>query len=221
MSATEAAEEAPREGKREYAGLGRRALAALIDTATWLVFYLFFIGGFVAAVYEESSEAAGVIVLVFLSAWFNYFSFAEWRWGQTIGKNATGIEVASLTGERVTFAQASMRNLLRLVDFFVVGWVMVASGASAWATRPRRPWSSAGRPRRARRRAGAGRWLGGHRDDGRRRGAASGHPAAPGRAPQSEAEGTAGARAFDWVTWRPGDVVMGILAAALISTSRP
>ena len=184
MSATEAAEEAPREGKREYAGLGRRALAALIDTATWLVFYLFFIGGFVAAVYEESSEAAGVIVLVFLSAWFNYFSFAEWRWGQTIGKNATGIEVASLTGERVTFAQASMRNLLRLVDFFVVGWVMVASGArrqrlgdkAAKTVVLRRP-----PPRRAGRRAGAGRWLGGHRDDGRRRGAA----ARPSRRPRS------------------------------------
>lgn len=42
----------------------------------------------------------------------------EWRWGQTIGKNATGIEVRSLDGaERLTYAQASIRNLLRIVDF--------------------------------------------------------------------------------------------------------
>ena len=222
MSATEAAEEAPGEGKREYAGLGRRALAALIDTATWLVFYLFFIGGFVAAVYEESSEAAGVIVLVFLSAWFNYFSFAEWRWGQTIGKNAAGIEVGSLTGERVTFAQASMRNLLRLVDFFVVGWVMVASGA-----RRQRLGDKAAKTvvlRRPPRGAPAAEAAPAAGLVGTAMTAAAGEPPPPAippppvAPPQSEAEGTAGARAFDWVTWSPGDVVMGILAAALIST---
>ncbi|MGZ5346402.1 MAG: CPBP family glutamic-type intramembrane protease [Solirubrobacterales bacterium] len=221
MSATEAAEEAPGEGEREYAGLGRRALAALIDNASWLVFYSFFIGGFVAAVYEESPEAAGVIVLVFLSAWFNYFSFAEWRWGQTIGKNAAGIEVASLTGERVTFAQASTRNLLRLVDFFVVGWVMVAAGArrqrlgdkAAKTVVVRRPPRGAPAAPSAPAAGVAGTAM-----------AAAGEPPPPAitpppvAPPQPEPEGTAGGRAFDWVTWTPGDVAMGILAAALIST---
>ena len=67
-------------------------------------------------------------MIVFFSLWFNYFAFCEWRWGQTIGKNATGIEVRSMDGaERLTFGQASIRNLLRLVDFFVIGELMIAA----------------------------------------------------------------------------------------------
>ena len=66
--------------------------------------------------------------LVFFSLWFNYFAICEWRWGQTIGKNATGIEVRSLDGAgRLTYGQASIRNLLRIVDFFLIGEVMIGA----------------------------------------------------------------------------------------------
>jgi uncharacterized RDD family membrane protein YckC len=69
-----------------------------------------------------------VALLVFFSLWFNYFAFCEWRWGQTIGKNATGIEARSLDGaRRLTYGQASIRNLLRLVDFFVIGELLIAT----------------------------------------------------------------------------------------------
>jgi CAAX protease family protein len=114
-------------GAPPYVGFWRRALAAFLDNATWLIFYAWLYGGVVAATYEESREAAGVLVLVYLSLWFNYFAFCEWRWGQTIGKNATGIEVVSLNGEKLSFGQASIRGLLRIVDFFVIGWVMIAA----------------------------------------------------------------------------------------------
>ena len=77
----------------------------------------------------RATTAGIVALLVFFSLWFNYFAFCEWRWGQTIGKNAIGIEVRSLDGaERLTYGQASIRNLLRLVDFFVIGEVMIAAG---------------------------------------------------------------------------------------------
>jgi uncharacterized RDD family membrane protein YckC len=50
-------------------------------------------------------------------------------WGQTIGKSTIGIEVRPLDGaERLSFGQASIRNLLRLIDVFVIGEVMVAAG---------------------------------------------------------------------------------------------
>lgn len=85
-----------------YVGFWRRALAAFLDNVVWLVFYA--------------------------SLWFNYFAVCEWRWGQTIGKNATGIEVRSIDGaERLNFGQASMRNLLRLVDMFVVGELLIVA----------------------------------------------------------------------------------------------
>ena len=72
--------------------------------------------------------AAGIALIVVVSLWFNYFAFCEWRWGQTIGKNAAGIEVRSADGaERLTYGQASIRNLLRLVDFWLIGELMIVS----------------------------------------------------------------------------------------------
>jgi CAAX protease family protein len=115
--------------EREYVTLGRRLLAALIDNSVWFFFYVFLYGGVVAAVADQSTAAAGLLVFAYLTLWFNYFAFCEWRWGQTIGKNATGIMVASLDGTGISFGQASMRNLLRLVDWLVIGWVMIASNA--------------------------------------------------------------------------------------------
>ena len=116
------------EPSTDYVGFWRRALAATIDNATWLIGFSWLFGDAISVVYEESPEAAGVIVFVYLSLWFNYFAFSEWRWGQTIGKNATGIMVASLEGAgKLSFGQASVRNLLRIVDFFVIGWIMVAA----------------------------------------------------------------------------------------------
>jgi membrane protease YdiL (CAAX protease family)/uncharacterized RDD family membrane protein YckC len=113
----------------EYAGFWRRALAITIDDLFWLVGPGLF--GFYAAIDElaqESEEAAGIAIFIWASIWFNYFTFCEWKWGRTIGKATTGIEVQSLDGtERLTFSQASMRNLLRLIDFFVIGWVLIAS----------------------------------------------------------------------------------------------
>ena len=111
-----------------YAGFWRRALASLLDNVVWILFYLWIYVWFVGGASLASDTAGVVAVLVFFSLWFNYFAFCEWRWGQTIGKNATGIEVRSVDGaDRLTYGQASIRNLLRLVDFFLVGEVMIVS----------------------------------------------------------------------------------------------
>jgi membrane protease YdiL (CAAX protease family)/uncharacterized RDD family membrane protein YckC len=113
----------------DYVGFWRRALAASLDNLTWFFGVAFILGWLPINPDHVSDLAAGIAVLVVLSLWFNYFAFCEWRWGQTIGKNAAGIEVRSLDGaERLTFSQASVRNVLRLVDFFVIGEVMIAAG---------------------------------------------------------------------------------------------
>jgi uncharacterized RDD family membrane protein YckC len=112
----------------EYAGFWRRCRASLLDNAVWILFYFWIYVWIVGGAFLASDTAGIVAVVVFFSLWFNYFAFCEWRWGQTIGKNATGIEVRSLDGaQRLTYGQASIRNLLRLIDFFVVGEVMVAT----------------------------------------------------------------------------------------------
>jgi uncharacterized RDD family membrane protein YckC len=110
-----------------YAGFWRRVLASLLDNAVWILFYLWIYVWIVGGAFLASDTAGIVAILVFFSLWFNYFAVCEWRWGQTIGKNATGIEVRSIDrAPRLTYGQASIRNLLRLIDFFVIGELMIA-----------------------------------------------------------------------------------------------
>jgi membrane protease YdiL (CAAX protease family)/uncharacterized RDD family membrane protein YckC len=90
----------------EYASFARRLGAALLDSLVWALGLAFLLGGI-------SFAWLGLLIL-FLSI---YFQFAEKRWGQTIGKNATGIRVVSLDGENPSLTATGMRNLLRLVDF--------------------------------------------------------------------------------------------------------
>jgi membrane protease YdiL (CAAX protease family)/uncharacterized RDD family membrane protein YckC len=114
----------------EYASFGRRLGAALLDSAVWVVglslFNPFFLIG-------DNELAGTVVVLVVLSAWFNYFAVCEWRWGQTIGKNATGIRVLPLEGGQISWQAAALRNLLRLVDLPLMmvgaGYLIVRSSA--------------------------------------------------------------------------------------------
>jgi hypothetical protein len=111
----------------EYATFWRRALASLLDNAVWFLFLSFIYVWILEGAFAVSDALGILAVLAFFSLWFNYFAFCEWRWGQTIGKNATGIEVRSIDrAPRLTYGQASIRNLLRLVDFFVIGEAMIA-----------------------------------------------------------------------------------------------
>lgn len=111
-----------------YAGLLPRLMAAVIDNVTLFFLPFVFLGGLLVQLAAMNVVVFGISVFVYLSLWFNYFAVCEWRWGQTVGKNAAAIEVRSLDGaEKLTFGQASIRNLLRLVDFFVIGEVMIAA----------------------------------------------------------------------------------------------
>jgi uncharacterized RDD family membrane protein YckC len=123
---------------QDYAGFWRRSLAALLANLVWIFFYLWFYVWIVGGAFLASDTAGIVALVVFFSLWFTYFAFCELRWGQTIGKNATGIEVRRCEGARqrdpsdigagrLTFFQASIRNLLRLVDAFVIGELMIVA----------------------------------------------------------------------------------------------
>src|SRR6266542_5159035 len=80
---------------QEYVGFWRRALAASLDNTVWFIGVLMILGWLPINPEHVSDMAAGIAVIGIFSLWFNYFAFCEWRWGQTIGKNAAGIEVRS------------------------------------------------------------------------------------------------------------------------------
>lgn len=102
----------------QVAGLGTRAIAQILD--------LLIIGVILAAVYFVAlaisivgSVTATLVALVgSFVVIFGYFWVSESLWsGQTIGKKAFRLRTVGDRGEPLTFTQAGIRNIVRIVDF--------------------------------------------------------------------------------------------------------
>ncbi len=114
----------------EIAGLGSRALAAILDTLIligWTIALFVLLAWLVPG---NGVVMAFAVVLYFATLW-GYFAFFEGlRGGQTPGKRRVGIRVVRDTGHAVTLGAAAIRNLLRLADFlpppYLLGALFVA-----------------------------------------------------------------------------------------------
>jgi uncharacterized RDD family membrane protein YckC len=103
----------------QVAGLGTRAIAQLLDTLI--------IGGVLLGIVFASIaiDQAGLSTVAFLFGIigafvvvFGYFWTCEAFWsGQTIGKKVFRLRVVGDRGEPMTFVQAGIRNIVRIVDF--------------------------------------------------------------------------------------------------------
>lgn len=114
----------------ELAGIGSRAVAWLLDvmvmgvlTTAGIVFaglFGVFAGGLAAALY---------FVIAFAVQW-GYGAFCEFRFnGQTVGKRAVGIRVLQAGGTRISWSQAVVRNLVRVVDVLPALYLTGATSA--------------------------------------------------------------------------------------------
>lgn len=101
----------------ELAGIASRALAWLIDVLVMLTLLVIasqvvqvvtpVLGGFGAALF---------FIAAFLVQWW-YSAILEWWWGgQTVGKKIVGLRSLSADGIRMSFVQAVIRNLVRIID---------------------------------------------------------------------------------------------------------
>jgi len=118
----------------EIAGIGSRALAALIDMA--ILLSVLVAGVLVMVLLARlgltlGSWAAALLMLSAFALWYGYFTFFEGlRAGQTPGKRAVGIRVVRDTGHSITLAAAATRNLIRVADFlpppYLLGAILVA-----------------------------------------------------------------------------------------------
>jgi len=101
----------------EIAGLGSRALAAILDTLIiigWVLLLWMLLLRFGP---DLGSWAGAVMVLTSFASFWGYFAFFEGlRGGQTPGKRRMGIRVVRDTGHPVTFGAAALRNVLRIAD---------------------------------------------------------------------------------------------------------
>lgn len=112
----------------ELAGVGARALSWLLDV--FVMFCLIVTG---ACLFSMFATVAGgfalalLSIFIFLVQWW-YSALCEW-WlgGQTIGKKMVGLRTLQERGIRITFLQAVIRNLVRIVDLlpglYLVGGV--------------------------------------------------------------------------------------------------
>jgi uncharacterized RDD family membrane protein YckC/uncharacterized membrane protein SpoIIM required for sporulation len=118
----------------EVAGIGSRALAAVLDTlilvggSIGLVILLTFLAGYGITF---GSWGAALLALGWFVVWTGYFIFFEgFRQGQTPGKRFVGVRVVMDTGYPVTFGAAVARNLLRAADFlpppYLIGALLAA-----------------------------------------------------------------------------------------------
>lgn len=97
-----------------------RALAWAIDFAIRGVVYAL-LGSVLVAL---GSGGAGLgLIAGFLLEW-GYPVYFEYRSGSTPGKQALSLRVVHEDGSPLTFGSALLRNLVRFVDFFPVGYVV-------------------------------------------------------------------------------------------------
>jgi len=118
----------------ELAGLGTRFVAAIIDLVLLLVvaaiifipfvlFYAFSIIATGSAWYVRTifGPFEGVLFLLFVI----YFTFYEGTSGQTIGKRMMHVKVVRVpTGQPPSLLRALVRNLLRIIDWLPVLYIL-------------------------------------------------------------------------------------------------
>ena len=124
------------------ASIGNRFIACAIDhtiqtLALGLIFLVGTILSNVSAIQEMLASApkwVGAIMMIVLFLIFSsYFAFFEWLWsGQTPGKRWMKLRVLREDGRPITFWEASVRNLLRVLDmspypFYSIGLIAVFS----------------------------------------------------------------------------------------------
>jgi uncharacterized RDD family membrane protein YckC len=110
----------------DLAGFTSRTLAWMLDCliAMSIAMASIWAMSFVGKIFQGLANFI-IFIAIFLVQW-GYFTFFEWYGGgRTPGKRAMGLRVLQVTGTRIGFTQAALRNLLRAFDslpfFYAVG----------------------------------------------------------------------------------------------------
>ena len=120
----------------QVAGLGTRAIAQLLDLLilAGVLIAVLLVGVAVGAVAGSDTIGSLIEIVGSFMVVFGYFWVSESLWsGQTIGKKAFRLRAVGDRGEPLTFMQAGIRNVVRIVDFLPYGYgvgfvVMFANG---------------------------------------------------------------------------------------------
>lgn len=108
--------------KFQQAGIGSRFYAALIDTVLLTLISLvgYYVNRrFISELGDIVGNWLGALggIIVFALFWGYYMVFEVTTNGQSIGKRVLGLRVIKEGGYPIGFADAAIRNLVRIVDF--------------------------------------------------------------------------------------------------------
>jgi uncharacterized RDD family membrane protein YckC len=105
------------------AGLGSRFLARLLDTVIQGALIIALALG-TAATHAPGWIQAFTFVFVFLVVFAYDVVLETLNNGRTIGKQAAGIRVVGQSGEPIRFVPSAVRNILRIIDFLPVFYLV-------------------------------------------------------------------------------------------------
>lgn len=116
-------------------GVGIRGVAMGLDSIVWFVLFIVAVSvvGLMTGQLETTAngvntDLSGTPAAMGLGLWLalsiGYHTFTEWRFTQTIGKYLVGIRVVGGDGTAPSFGAALGRNILRLVDWLPVLYVI-------------------------------------------------------------------------------------------------
>src|SRR6266487_3494038 len=108
----------------QVAGLGTRAIAQILDLLILSAVLLALL--FAALAVGQTSLEVLAYLMVIIGGFvvvFGYFWACEAFWsGQTVGKKVFRLRAVGDRGEPMTFVQAGIRNVVRIVDFLPYGY---------------------------------------------------------------------------------------------------
>ena len=113
----------------EYAGFWRRLGAGIIDAAIVLVVGIILVLIFHHWVASIRHGVGGLRLVYWLVVPWLYWSLMESSSRQaTVGKMATGIVVADMTGKKISFAKATGRHFAKIISgvILLIGFIMIA-----------------------------------------------------------------------------------------------
>jgi uncharacterized RDD family membrane protein YckC len=102
-----------------YYDMGRRVSAFVLDVVLWIPIFIIasqHLGTYSVSSAKINFNLTGTPFLVFLLGFITYFVLFEYLAGGTLGKLAVGIRVTDEQGNKPSFVQSLVRNILRIVD---------------------------------------------------------------------------------------------------------
>lgn len=127
------AEFVPPEGvpiRLEVSGLGARFGAQILDIILTFLALLAFMFALISADIVDGPAVVSIGALLFFALRVPYYVAAEILWnGQTLGKRILGIRVVSGDGRSLTAHAVTLRNLMKEMEIFVPGTMLLAGPA--------------------------------------------------------------------------------------------